>query len=100
LTVVLLPTAVDRVFETALAPELLDDAPLPIGLPITLTFGLEIACDCDPDVVVTAALLFDPDCEVCAKAPPLSIANAVAARSMFLIEVYPWKCPGRTSSAP
>jgi hypothetical protein len=45
-------------------------------------------------------LLFDPDCEVCAKAPPLSIAKAVAARSMCLIEMYPRKCSGRTCSAP
>ena len=56
MTLVVLPTAAeredDRVLEVAFAPELLDEAPLPIGLPITFTLGLETDCDCDPDAVL------------------------------------------------
>jgi hypothetical protein len=65
--VVLLPTAADRaaerVLDTALAPELLDEAPLPMGLPITFTLGLDTDVDCDPDAVFTVALLFEPEFE-------------------------------------
>src|ERR1700722_9117452 len=90
LTMVLLPTAAafeaERVLAVALAPELLDDAPLPIGLPITFTRGFEIDCDCEPDVVFTFALLSDPDCEFWAAAASPSIASAVAARRICLIE--------------
>jgi hypothetical protein len=59
---------------------------LPIGLPITFTFGLAIDCDCDPDAVFTVA--FDPefDCDVWAKAVPPSIVIAVAARRSDFIE--------------
>ena len=87
---VVLPTAAeredDRVLEVAFAPELLDEAPLPIGLPITFTLGLETDCDCDPDAVFTVAL--DPEFEfdAWAKAGPHSVANAVAARRIDLIE--------------
>ena len=67
---VVLPTAAareaDRVLEVAFAPELLDEAPLPIGLPITFTLGLETDFDCDPDAVFTVALDQAFDCDVCA----------------------------------
>jgi hypothetical protein len=64
----LLPTAaereVDRVFALALAPEVLDDAPFPIGLPITLTFGLDTEDDCDPEEFIAVELLLEPEFEV------------------------------------
>ncbi len=70
----------DRVLATDFAPDVLDEAPFPTELPDTVTLGLEIEDDCEPDVLV--ALLADPDVDVCATAVPLNTANAVAARSI------------------
>jgi hypothetical protein len=84
-----LPTAEDCdrdwVLAVARDPELLDEAPLPIGLPITFTRGFDIDDEVDADELLAEDWLFDPDVDVWAKAVPLSIANAVAARSMCLI---------------
>jgi hypothetical protein len=95
----LLPIAADWdrdwVLAVARALELLDDAPLPIGLPITFTRGFETEDDSDPDELV--AVDVDPEfaVEFCAWAAPPSIANAVAARRMCLIDVTPFgKAPG------
>jgi hypothetical protein len=73
------------VLATDLAPEVLDEAPLPTELPVTVALGLETADDWDPDELV--ALLAEPEFEVCAKATPLSMANADAVRSKRLTEI-------------
>jgi hypothetical protein len=89
-TLVVLPTAAereaDRLLEIAFAPELLDEVPLPIGLPMTFTFGLETEAACEPDVVFTVALDPEFEFEFWAKAGPHSIAIALAARRIDLIE--------------
>ena len=69
---------------TDFAPEVLAEVPLLTVLPDTVTRGLETADDCEPDVFV--ALLAEPDVDVWAKAAPLNIVNAVAARSKCLTE--------------
>jgi hypothetical protein len=92
LVLLVLPTAdaceADWVLALALAPELLDEAPLPIGLPITFTLGLDIEVDCDPDELIAVELDPEFDVELWAWAAPLSSANAVAASSMCLIDVF------------
>jgi hypothetical protein len=82
-----LPTAAERerVLAEALAPELLDDAPLPMGLPMTFTRGLETEVDCEPDELIALALLLEPD--DWAKAEPPRITNAVAVRNSVLMSV-------------
>ncbi|MDR3536094.1 MAG: hypothetical protein P4L71_06305 [Acetobacteraceae bacterium] len=52
----------ERVFAVEVAPETLDDAPLPIGLPMTFTLGSETADDCEPDELTAVEL--EPDVEV------------------------------------
>jgi hypothetical protein len=63
-----LPTAaereLERLDEVDFAPEVLDEAPLPIGLPITFTRGLETDDDCEPDEVLTVVVLFEPEFDV------------------------------------
>jgi hypothetical protein len=54
----------ERLDEVDFAPEVLDEAPLPIGLPITFTRGLETDDDCEPDEVLTVVVLFDPEFDV------------------------------------
>jgi hypothetical protein len=63
-----LPTADDCdrdwVLAVARAAELLDEAPLPIGLPITFTRGFDIDEEVGADALVADDWLFDPDEEV------------------------------------
>jgi hypothetical protein len=63
-----LPTADDWdrdwVLAVARAPELLDEAPLPIGLPITFTRGFDIEEAVDADELVADDWLFAPDEDV------------------------------------
>jgi hypothetical protein len=54
----------ERLDEVDFAPEVLDEAPLPIGLPITFTRGLETDDDCEPDEVLTVVVLFEPEFDV------------------------------------
>jgi hypothetical protein len=67
---VVLPIAadpeLDRVLAVALAPDVLDEAPLPIGLPITLTLGLATEDDCEADELIAVDRLSEPAAEVCA----------------------------------
>jgi hypothetical protein len=63
-----LPIAAERELERLddadLDWDVLDEAPLPIELPITFTRGLDTEDDCEPEDVLTVVVLFDPEVDV------------------------------------
>ncbi|HTI84015.1 MAG TPA: hypothetical protein VL614_26480 [Acetobacteraceae bacterium] len=54
----------ERLDDADLDWDVLDEAPLPIELPITFTRGLDTEDDCEPEDVLTVVVLFDPEVDV------------------------------------